>query len=109
MSYVLLVRIASMMKNLSQSNAMPLIQQLGQHLTKNSRPVVLMSRTRTKSERRYSAIKKEATAIIEVVRKWAHFLHARVFTLVTDQQSIAFMLDQRKRSKIKKPNTQQSF
>ena len=73
----------------------------------NGRPVAFISRTLTKSERRYSAIEKEATAIIEAVRKWVHFLYARAFTLVTDQQSVAFMLDQRKRNKIKNAKIQQ--
>ena len=73
---------------------------IGATLNQNGRPVPFMSRALTKSERRYLAIEKEAAAIIEVVRKWSHFLHARAFTLVTDQQSIAFMFDQRKRSKI---------
>ena len=66
-----------------------------------------MSSTLTKSERHYSAIEKEAAAIIEAVQKWAHFLHARAFTLVTDQQSIAFRLNQRKKSKIKNAKIQQ--
>ena len=76
-------------------------------LNQNGRSIAFMSRTLTKSKRRYLAIEKEATAIIEAVRKWAHFLHARAFTLVTDQQSIAFMLNQQKRSKIKTAKIQQ--
>ena len=40
-------------------------------------------------------------AIIEAVRKWRHFLAGQHFTLVTDQRSVAFMIDNRKRSKIK--------
>lgn len=80
---------------------------IGATLNQNGRPVAFMSRSLTKSERRYSAVEKEATGIIEAVRKWAHFLHARPFTLITDQQAIAFMLDQRKRSKIKNAKIQQ--
>ena len=80
---------------------------IGATLNQNGRPVAFMSRTHTKREQRYSAIEKVATAIIEAVRKWTHFLHARAFTLVTDQQSIAFMLDQRKRNKIKNTKIQQ--
>ena len=66
-----------------------------------------MSRTLSKSERRYPSIEKEATAIIEAVRKWSHFLHARPFTLITDQRLIAFMFNQRKMSKIKNAKIQQ--
>ena len=50
---------------------------IGATLDENGHPVAFMSRTLTKSKRRYSAIEKEATAIIEAVQKWAHFLHAR--------------------------------
>ena len=40
-------------------------------------------------------------AIVEAVRKWQHFLACRHFTLKTDQRSVAFMFDSRKRTKIK--------
>jgi len=46
-------------------------------------------------------VEKEATAIIDAVRKWNHFLAGRRFTLITDQKSVAFMLDNRKRTKVK--------
>ena len=46
-------------------------------------------------------MEKEATAIIDAVRKWNHFLAGRRFTLITDQKSVAFMLDNRKRTKVK--------
>ena len=60
-----------------------------------------MSRTLQGRELHYPPVEKEATAIIEAVRKWRHFLAGRHFTLVTDQRSVAFMIDNRKRSKIK--------
>ena len=40
---------------------------IGATLNQNSRPVAFMSHTLTKSKQRYSAIVKEATAIIEAV------------------------------------------
>ncbi|XP_041360605.1 uncharacterized protein LOC121376884 [Gigantopelta aegis] len=70
-------------------------------LNQGGRPVAFMSRTLQGSELHYPPLEKEATAIIEAVRKWRHFLAGRHFTLVTDQRSVAFMLDNRKRSKIK--------
>ena len=60
-----------------------------------------MSRTLQNSELHYPPVEKEATAIIEAVRKWSHFLARRQFTLITDQRLVAFMLDSRKRTKIK--------
>nr|XP_039261686.1 uncharacterized protein LOC120337851 [Styela clava] len=70
-------------------------------LNQGGRPVAFWSRVLQKSERFYPAVEKEATAIIEAVRKWAHFLARRPFTIVTDQRSVSFMLDNRRRSKIK--------
>lgn len=70
-------------------------------LNQGGRPVAFMSRTLSASELHYPAIEKEATAIIEAVRKWNHLLSGRHFKLVTDQRSVAFMLDNRKRTKIK--------
>jgi hypothetical protein len=40
-------------------------------------------------------------AIVEAVRKWQHFRARRHFTLKTDQRSVAFMFDSRKRTEIK--------
>lgn len=60
-----------------------------------------MSRTLRGGEKHYPAVEKEATAIIEAIRKWEHFLARHHFTLITDQKSVAFMLDNRRRTKIK--------
>ena len=70
-------------------------------LNQNGRPVAFFSRTLSGSELQYPAVEKEATALIEAVRKWRHFLARNRFTLVTDQRSLAFMLDNKKRTKIK--------
>ena len=53
------------------------------------------------TELHYSSVEKEATAIIEVVRNWRHFLACRHFILVTDQQSVSYMFDNRRRTKVK--------
>ena len=70
-------------------------------LNQNGRPVAFMSQTFQGSEVHYPAVEKEATAIVEAVRKWSHLLSRQHFTLITDQRSVAFMLDNRKRTKIK--------
>ena len=70
-------------------------------LNQRGRPVAFMSRTLHGSELYYLAAEKEATAIIEAVRKWTHLLSQQHFTLVTDHRSVLFMLDNRKRTKIK--------
>ena len=48
-------------------------------------PVAFLSRTLQDSEIHYPAYEKEATAIIEAIRKWSHLLSRQTFTLVTDQ------------------------
>jgi len=70
-------------------------------LFQGGRPVAFISRTPSHCEKRYPAVEKEATAVIEAVCKWQHFLKGRYFTIVTDQEAISFMFDQRHHGKIK--------
>ena len=69
--------------------------------------MAFFSRTLQGSELHYAAVEKEATAIIESIRKWAHLLNMQTFTIITDQRSVAFMLDTRRRTKIKNSKVQQ--
>jgi len=64
-------------------------------------PVAFFSRMLNKRELHYSSVEKEALAIIEAVRKWAHFLTGRHFTIVTDQRSVSFMYRGRTVEKLK--------
>jgi len=41
----------------------------------------------------------------EAVRKWAHYLHGRTFTLITDQKSVVYMFNTK--GKIKNDKIQQ--
>ena len=70
------------------------------YLNQRGRPVACTSRTLQGSEIHYPAYEEEATAIIETIRKWSHLLSRQTFTLITDQRSVAFMFDSRRRSKI---------
>jgi len=70
-------------------------------LNQNGRPVAFMSRSLQGNELHYPAVEKEASAIIEAVHKWNHFLSRKHFILVTDQRSASFMLDKHKRTIIK--------
>ena len=76
-------------------------------LNQGGRPVAFFSGTLQGSELHYPAVEKEATAIIESIRKWAHLLNWQTFTIITDQRSLAFMLDSRRRTKIKNSKVQQ--
>ena len=75
-------------------------------LNQNGRPVAFMSKMLSATERRYPAVEKEALAIIEAVRKWNHLLSRQPFIQITDQKSVSFMFDNRKRSKIKNSKIQ---
>jgi len=70
-------------------------------LTQNNRPVAFYSRMLHGSELKHSAVEKEASAIIEAVRKWKHYLTGRHFTLITDQKSVSYMFDKKHHGKIK--------
>ena len=63
--------------------------------------VAFMSREFEMHELYYSSVEKEATAIIESAQKWEHLLRCKHFTLITDQCSVTFVMDNRKRTKIK--------
>ena len=73
-------------------------------LSQGGRPVAFISRTLSHCEKRYPGVEREATAVIEAVRKWQHFLEGRYFTIVTDQEASSFMFDQRHHGK-KNTNT----
>ena len=75
-------------------------------LNQHGRPVAFMSKRLSRNGRGYTAVEKEALAIIEAVRKWSHLLSRQPFTLVTDQRSVSFMFYNRKRTKIKNTKIQ---
>lgn len=70
-------------------------------LNQAGRPVAFFSWMLHVSERKQSAVEKEAHAIVEAVRKWKHYLSGRHFTLITDQKSVAFMFHAMHKSSIK--------
>ena len=70
-------------------------------LSQDGRPVAFMSRKFEIHELRYPSVEKEATAIIESVRKWENLLRGKYSTLITDQHPVAIMIDNRKRTKNK--------
>ena len=53
-------------------------------LNQNNRPVAFFSRTLHKPELNHSSVEKEASAIVEAIRKWSHLLTGRRFKLITD-------------------------
>ena len=70
-------------------------------LSQGGCPVAFMSRNLTSCERRDPAVKREACAIIEAVRRLKHYLKGPHFSLVADQQAICCMFGQNYKRKIK--------
>ena len=70
-------------------------------LNQDGRPVAFISRKFELHELHYLSVEKEATAIIESVRKWEHLLRRKHFMLITDQRSVTLLMDNPKRTKIK--------
>jgi len=75
-------------------------------LNQTGRPIVFMSRNFQGSERHYAPVEKEATAIIEAISKWKHFLVRQPFTIATDQRSVAFIMSTRPRTKVTNSKTE---
>lgn len=74
---------------------------LSASLNQGGKPVAFFSRTLKSHERKHSSVEKEAAAIVEACRKWTHYLVGRHFLLITDQQAVSFMFDQKHLGKVK--------
>jgi len=74
---------------------------IGGVLLQNDKPVSFFSRSLSKSERNYPIVEKEALAVVECVKKWRYLLAANKFCVVTDQQAVSYMYDQKTPSKTK--------
>ena len=70
-------------------------------LNQHNRSVAFFSRMLSKSEKHHSSVEKEASAIVEAVRKWSHCLSGRHFTIITYQKSVSFMYTTANYGKIK--------
>ena len=57
---------------------------LGVTLNQNGKPVAFMTKMLSGSELHHSSVEKEASAVVEAVRKWSHLLQGRPFTIITD-------------------------
>ena len=79
---------------------------LAASLNQGGRPIAFHSRTLSPSERRYSAVEKEAAAIIDAIRKWSHFLFSKRFQLITDQRAVSFLFNPQRLGKIKNTKIQ---
>ncbi|KAA3671212.1 uncharacterized protein DEA37_0010069 [Paragonimus westermani] len=72
-------------------------------LNQDGRPVAFFSRTFNPSERNHSPVEKEAYVIVEALRKWRHYLLCVHFKLLTDQQSVSFVFDDKHEGRKQQP------
>ena len=70
-------------------------------LSQQNRPVAFFSKMLNKKEKHHSSVEKEASAIVEPIRKWSHYLSGRHFTINTDQKLVSFMYTMANSGKIK--------
>lgn len=74
---------------------------LAASLSQGGKPVAFFSRTLNASERKHHPMEKEACAIVEACRKWFHYLVCRKFQIITDQQAVSFMFNQKHSGRVK--------
>lgn len=70
-------------------------------LSQEGKPVAFFSRTLNASERKHCSIEKEASAIVEAVKTWRHFLIIKPFSIYTDQRSLSYIFEKHHAKKIK--------
>lgn len=75
-------------------------------LSQKGRPVAFFSKSLTPTERKHPIVEKEAQAIVESLKHWRYYLVGRVFQLITDQKSVAYMFDNKASGKIKNEKIQ---
>jgi transposase InsO family protein len=69
---------------------------LFQGTPEDPRYIVCASRALTRSERNYSATKKELLGVMFALRKLRYYLAGRRFTMYTDHKALTYMLQQKK-------------
>ena len=74
---------------------------LGGVISQEGRPVAFVSYKLSDQEKHWSAIEKEAYAIVWCTQKCRQYLLGSKFTIITDQQGLSYLFDSRPKSSIK--------
>src|SRR5699024_8656932 len=68
---------------------------LSQEIDGERKVIEFVSKSFTDTERRYSTIEKEATAILVALEKWQHYLLGREVTVETDHKPLIWLLSKK--------------
>lgn len=68
---------------------------IGAVLLQNAHPVAFISKVLSPRNRLLSVYDRELLALVHAVTKWHQYLSIQPFTILTDQQSLKFLLEQR--------------
>lgn len=68
---------------------------LAQDIDNQRTPVDFFSRKWTKTQKNYATVEKEATAIIEALRHWRHFLLGAPFKIESDHKPLQWLLSKK--------------
>ena len=74
---------------------------IGGVLSQDNRPIAFVSHKLSEQELNWPAVEKEAFAVVWCIDKLRQFLLGSKFTVITDQQGVAYLLDARPKSAIK--------
>ncbi|CAN0860162.1 Transposon Tf2-6 polyprotein [Linum grandiflorum] len=75
---------------------------IGAVLAQQGRPVAYLSQALSPKNQTLSTYEKEYLAVILAVARWRHYLEGRHFTILTDHQSLKYLLEQRLHTQIQK-------
>ena len=68
---------------------------LSQEINGERKVIEFLSKSFTDTERRYSTIEKEATAILVALEKWQHYLLGREVTVETDHKPLIWLMSKK--------------
>src|ERR1044072_2238422 len=68
---------------------------VGAVLMQNKHPVAFISKVLSLRNRLWSVYDRELLALVHAVTKWHQYLSIQQFTIMTDQQSLKYLLEQR--------------
>ena len=67
---------------------------LQQDLGRGLQPIAFMSHKMSAAERNYPVHEQELLAIVQALREWRHYLHGAAFEVVTDHNSLKYLMTQ---------------